>query len=368
MGKKGKQTLLATDEKEDSKKTDNSEEQEKDLPNGSPVVKADDNPDDDDDDDDGHDDESSEEDDDLILEGAIVRNPDVSDSDDTSEEEDDEEEESSEKPESSAAKRPAITIRNDNATKKKIKKTTNPEPEIVQVEFTFNDMDENYFHGLKTMLTSTSSIYAPHSSALADLMIDNVSIGTVVSTEGDKEEGIVYGFATVLNITWYQDKPAIQGLKKFCMDHCPADRKSELEVVLSGKTKRPAGFFLHGRMVNMPLEIVQVLHEQLILDIDWAVKNAEGGEEERKSLDFGVFVRIAPSYRVAQSVAYKFFDDEIFAQHADLTFEVELPKTPGMEETPYCSVIVLTKTGHRAAMQDIVQMVSGGGMNAAADR
>ena len=40
----------------------------------------------------------------------------------------------------------------------------------------------------------------------------------------------------------------------------------------------------------MPIEIVEVLHQQLVLDMDWAVKNADGGEEERKSLDFGAFV------------------------------------------------------------------------------
>ena len=48
-------------------------------------------------------------------------------------------------------------------------------------------------------------------------------------------------------------------------------------------------------MVNMPLEIVEVLQQQLVADMDWAVSNAEGGEAERKSLDFGAFVRIAPA-------------------------------------------------------------------------
>ena len=41
-------------------------------------------------------------------------------------------------------------------------------------------------------------------------------------------------------------------------------------------------------------QLVEILHQQLALDMDWAVKYAEG-EEERKSLDFGAFVRIAPA-------------------------------------------------------------------------
>jgi hypothetical protein len=85
-------------------------------------------------------------------------------------------------------------------------------------------------------------------------------------------------------------------------------------------------------MVNMPLEIVEILHQQLVLDMDWAVEHAEGGEDERKSLDFGAFVRLAPAYRSSGTTYYKLFDDEIFAQHAEFSYEVTLPKTFGMDE------------------------------------
>jgi protein BCP1 len=325
----------------------------------------------DDNDDDGDDDSSSEEDDDMVLEGVIVRNPDVSDSDDTSSEEseNDEEEDAkktgSKKRVSSKDEKPASKKSKDSKGKAVVTKKKSKEagPEIIDVEFTFCDMDEKYFYGMKALLSSQSPCYALGSSALSDLMVENISVGTVVSVEGD-EEGTVYGFASILNVTTYQEHDCIQALKKLCLDKCPEDRKKELETVLSGKTKRPAGFFLHGRMVNMPLEIVHVLHQQLMQDMDWAVKNAEGGEDERKSLDFGAFVRIAPTYRLAQSEAFKFFDDEIFASHAEFTYEIELPKPFGADDTPFCSVIVMTKTGLRAAMKDIEQMVDGSGMPA----
>ena len=126
-------------------------------------------------------------------------------------------------------------------------------------------MEEKYFHGLKTILTSSSPIYGANSSGLADLMIENMDVGTVVSSEGDTD-GNVFGFASVLNVKTHQNQPTIQALKKVCLEQCPEANKKELEIVLSGKTKRPAGFYLHGRMVNMPLEIVEVLHQQLVLD------------------------------------------------------------------------------------------------------
>eukprot|EP00980_Cylindrotheca_fusiformis_P024270 scaffold11698_cov138-Cylindrotheca_fusiformis.AAC.3 len=306
---------------------------------------------------------SDEEDDDLILEGVLVRNPDVSDSDDDSDSSDDgKEEEAKEdtKPPPSkkqkAAQQQKKQTQQQIQNQKKPKKQSKEGPDVIQVDFTFCDMNEKYFHGLKTLLTSTSPIFMAQSSGLADIMIKNVSVGTVISTEGDNE-GTIFGYASVLNVTTYQKEPAIQELKKQCLEKCPAAHKKELEVVLSGKTKRPAGFYMQGRMLNLPLEIVEILHQQLVMDMDWAVNNAQG--VDRKSLDFGAFIRIAPAYQSSNTTYYKYFDDEVFAQHAEFTFEMELPKIHDIDEAPFCVVLVLTKTGHRAGMKSLSQMVHG---------
>jgi protein BCP1 len=304
---------------------------------------------------------SNEEDEDLILEGVIMRNPEVSDSDDTSSEEEEDDDDSKPPP---SKKQKAVSSSNTDPSdpnkekkKRQSKKKKKPRdgPEVVQVDFTFCDMDEKYFHGLKTLLTSSSPMYAAQSSDLADLMIRNVSVGTVISTEGDVD-GTIFGFASVLNVTTYQEETCIQELKKLCLDKCPPAHKSELQTVLSGKTKRPAGFYLQGRMVNLPLEIVEVLHQQLVLDMDWAIEKAEG--VDRKSLDFGAFVRIAPAYQTSGVTYYKYFDDEVFSTHAEFTFEMELPKTFGIEEAPFCVALVMTKTRHRAAMKALKEMVN----------
>jgi protein BCP1 len=289
-------------------------------------------------------DDSSDEssgDDSLVLEGVCMRNPDASsssdDSDDDDEDNDDdeeeEEEEPSKKPEAKdngkrkAAGKPSVKNEEAKAIqKKKKRKKKSKDDEDLNVEFTFCDMDEKYFHGLKALLHDSSTVYQHNSSLLADLMIENISVGTVVST-ADDEDGYVFGFASVLNVSTYQTSPVVQYLKDFCLKECPAQHKKELEVVLSGKTKRPAGFFVHGRMINMPLEIVQVLQQQLVVDMDWAVDNAEGGSEERKSLDFGAFIRLAPCSLSGQSVVYRYFDDEIFAERAEFVFTVDAPKS-----------------------------------------
>jgi protein BCP1 len=321
---------------------------------------------------------SEEEGEDLILEGVLVRNHDVDSSDDSSDsssDSDEEEEESSQPPSkkqknnANQSKLQAATSKKNAKNNKNKKKKGKPEAEIIPVVFTFNDMNDKYFHGIKNHLL-TQPVYAGHSSAMTDIMIENVSVGTVVST--DDGEDNIFGFASVLNITTFQEKDCIKKLKQMWLNACPTEHKHTLTTVLSGTTKRPAGIFLHGRMVNLPLEITHVLHEQLVKDMDWAVENAEGGEEERKSLNFGAFLLLAPCTRDnnTHSIMYKNFDDEIFAGCAEFVFTItsaELRKgagggarsVDGENEDDLVNVIVMTKTGHRQAMVELKQMIHG---------
>ena len=342
------------------------------------------------------DDSSSSDDDSLVLEGGVIRNPDASDSEEDDDDDDDDDKSvSSEEEEPEPTKKKAKKSNNNSAEapskskkdkknqqSKKPKKAAN-KPEMIHVEFLFCDMNERFFHGMKT-LVHHHSIHSPHSSQLADLIIENVSVGTVLSTDEPNapphkkssksksnaalpppNDDNVFGFASVINVTTHSSNPCIQSLKSLCMEHCPSQHKKEMETVLSGKTKRPAGFFFQERMFNVPLEITEVVHQQLVEDMDWAVKNAEGGEVARKSLDFGAFVRMAPCVGSggnagANSVLYKYFDDEIFASNAEFVYTFKAPKIfEGDEEERLCTVIVMTKTGHRAAMKDLAKMING---------
>ena len=316
--------------------------------------------------------DSSSSDDSLVLEGELIRNPDadVSDDDSVSSEED------AEKSSDAQPCKKKAKLNKSDERQQKSKSTpakSKNEPEKIQVEFQFCDMNEKFFHGLKTLL-HRHGIHAPHSSQLADLIIENISVGTVLSTDynpnaadtkpsaatAPNEDPNVFGFASIINLTTHSSNPCITSLKNLCLQHCPSQHKTELETVLSGKTKRPAGFFFQERMVNVPLEITEVLHQQLVLDMDWAVENAHGGEEERKSLDFGAFVRMAPCYSSNGSVIYKYFDDEVFATNAEFVYSFDMPKLyEADEEDGVCSVIVLTKTGHRAAMKELGKMIGG---------
>lgn len=285
--------------------------------------------------------------DDLELDGELIRNP--GNNATPSDEED------------TTAKRPA---QGNNKKQKTGQHQEDSSSDMLQIEFTFCDMAEKFFHGLKNLLHRSSTIYEEQSSNLSDLMIQNVSVGTVVSTSSDTEDN-VFGFASVLNVSTYQKASGIQHLKRLVLDSCPRDRHEELRVILSGTTQRPAGFLLHGRMLNLPLELVLTLHQQLVQDMDWAVEHAEGGKEEQKSLDFGLLVRLAPcqsreANQSSSSLLYKFFDDEVLAGRAEFVCEFTYPPKSGesgqVQET--IAAMVLTKAGHRSALDDIAKMVN----------
>lgn len=308
----------------------------------------------------------SSDDEDLGLEGVLVRHPDASSSSDDDDDDDDNNNNNNVAPDPlapgtspSTMKRSAPTQASAGRRASKQSRTAprrHDEPELVQVTFTFCDMADQYYHALRSLLHASGTVYQPQASALTEHMIDNVSVGTLVSTQDD-DEGNVYGFASVLNVTTYQASPAIQHLKQHCLEHCPKDRKEELQVVLGGNTKRPAGILLLGRMVNLPLEITLELYQQLVKDMDWAVEHAEGGEEERKSLDFGVFLRLAPCQEEGSSVVYSFFEDEIFAGRAEFVFTADAPKAYSKEEKQMLRIMALTKQGFRDGVADIARMV-----------
>ena len=220
---------------------------------------------------------SDEEDDDLVLEGEVIRPAGIDSSDEelSSEEEDNNAVGKKPRkiplPEDYVESKKKTTNKSDMTTGKSEEKkpeskneqkkgkggknkgkskSTEPTVNKVNVDFIFCDMDEKFFFGIKTLLLSNPTL-APQSSALADLMVENVSVGTVISAEGYTDgDDDVFGYASVLNVTTNGSHPCIQYLKKQCLDHCPVQHREELETVLSGKTKRPAGFLIHGRYVS----------------------------------------------------------------------------------------------------------------------
>lgn len=197
----------------------------------------------------------------------------------------------------------------------------------LQVEFLFCDVDTSYWDGIKTLL-SCEPIYVSQSSNLATSMIENTVVGTVVTTE-DQED--VFAVSSVIHYTKFDDD---NWMKKFCLKSCPS---------LSVET---AGFYIHARVINVPLKIVETLHQQLLLDIEWASKN-ENGEEELQTL-----ILFSPCC----NNIYKYFEDDVFESNSELVVPVDIPICKG--EDKQCKMIVMTRAQYQSSIEEISKLVT----------
>ena len=293
------------------------------------------------------------------------------------------------------------------------------------VDFIFCDMEEvKFWDGCKALLTNSSALYQRHASIWTDWLMEQV-IGTVVTTEQDylysssseNTEGpscAVFGFASILDVAAMsssssssqtppdkkpQNEPqtessrneALTYFEQYVTKDCPTEYQSPMKALFqrNREQQQPASLFLflHGRMINLPLEIVLALHQQLWLDWEWdqdeepdnklkshpvaslekkrkkkkrtaqamprqeSILPASGSKEPR-------IVRLAPCTKSNDSLLlYRYYDDELLSDRAVASYTVKAPPSYSQEEAMFLQVMVLTPRGYQQAIQDLDQLV-----------
>jgi hypothetical protein len=322
---------------------------------------------------------SSSDDDSLVFEGIVEKERDLDNYESSDSDEDQEKKPSSRKGNKNVKSQKAEVDKEKNKQKKRAlgSETSDDESDDddgeLEVDFMFCDMNmDNHFHGIKTLL-GFEPLHAPHSSQLSDYILDNVEVGTLVTTEDDPDHN-VYAFASVLNLgpdkdnkSMYGSKPCISKLIKLCIDRCPSEYQTQLTKLLSPKSQKAkaVGLLLQARMVNVPLTIVEVLHQQLIKDMEWAGAGGEKKKKRRPDFDFGTFLVLAPCSRDHSNHAlyYKYVEDEIFASNAEFHFEFDvMQKTASAaqrEAVSYnlCSVLAISRKAYHASLKEFSKLV-----------
>merc|ERR1711982_231611 len=109
------------------------------------------------------------------------------------------------------------------------------------------------------------------------------------------------------------------------------------------------------RMLNVPIVITHAIHQQLSLDLKWAVEN------NNPSFDFGLLVRIAPCYPSQTSASsstnnnittpvYKYFDDEIFATNSEFFYALPKSYSDRADNVMSYTVIILSVTSYKKSI------------------
>ena len=119
----------------------------------------------------------------------------------------------------------------------------------------------------------------------------------------------------------------------------------------------PTGIFLHGRFVNLPLELVPHLHRNLVDDLSWA-QHGDNADDEPRSAAFAevdMCVLLAPvtvsdGYPTpkrdqcinitgsSSAAMFHHFEDDVFAQESTCTL---LFKSPHGPPEAVCAAILL---------------------------
>ena len=154
--------------------------------------------------------------------------------------------------------------------------------ETLSVDFGFFDPKASDFHGVRALLLNSSSLQSLGKSwdvsGLADLMCEQVEVGSVAKVIGEgKEEPAdddVLGFMSAINLHTHRSARFAQELRASLIKRC-ADSKTRDE--LTGYLAHAnTGLIVSERLVNLPAALVPSLVDSLLQDIDWASQHAEG--------------------------------------------------------------------------------------------
>eukprot|EP00520_Triparma_pacifica_P004138 CAMPEP_0118657840 /NCGR_PEP_ID=MMETSP0785-20121206/14241_1 /TAXON_ID=91992 /ORGANISM="Bolidomonas pacifica, Strain CCMP 1866" /LENGTH=281 /DNA_ID=CAMNT_0006550801 /DNA_START=73 /DNA_END=915 /DNA_ORIENTATION=+ len=249
---------------------------------------------------DSGDDSSESSDDEMVL--AQNAGWDESDSDD--------EEEEGVKKSSTAT----TTASSSSSSKRKESQSNN-----VTAEFTLEEMGPPFFWAIRNMV-GNSALYASKASEIADCVVDQVSVGTVVTQPLEEEEEpkkkkakkgkkggdgktvaatdttsypiqmetdprnrCIYAFATILNVNDEETTKFVPGI----LNKVKTAGGKEVEKFLAvekGKGGNEVGLLISDAMVNVPHTIVGNLFDCLIEDVEWARENATGENGKEKLL------------------------------------------------------------------------------------
>eukprot|EP00946_MAST-07B_sp_MAST-7B-sp1_P001168 g1168.t1 len=153
-------------------------------------------------------------------------------------------------------------------------------PEILEVDFEFNDTMEIDFHGIKQLL-ERSAWAVTNISEVADVLVKQAGVGTCVKI--DDTYNCVYGIISALNVAEARKNKlsSIDEMCSFLQSVCPnASKAAELSAVMTDEALQaaPLALLVNERYVNMPPELTPVIHKQLVEDLKWSVDKLEPPE------------------------------------------------------------------------------------------
>jgi len=132
---------------------------------------------------------------------------------------------------------------------------------------------DTYFHNIKTFIKPIFEFENVNNSELADLILSQKEVGSVIKTELEEETGNqnvdLLALTTILNLNFYKEKNVVQQIKKYLLNKIE-QYASEDDKFVSNKIldTDKIGFLINERAINLPMPLIPPLLNMIHDDIE----------------------------------------------------------------------------------------------------
>lgn len=173
--------------------------------------------------------------------------------------------------------------------------------EELEIDFDFRDPDELDFHAVKDLLKSGTWEFAAdlNFTELADSVVGQGNIGTIIKSSSplaeDDDDETSCGLLTALNLRQFKHlgwvKTVEEALMARARKHGSTEVASKLDALLQRQGKdAEVGLLFSERFLNLPPDLIPLLHKALKEDIDWSCTTPECPADERPFYFFTHFL------------------------------------------------------------------------------
>ncbi|XP_042859080.1 protein BCCIP homolog [Penaeus japonicus] len=244
--------------------------------------------------------------------------------------------------------------------------------QTINVEFEGFPANDADFHGIKRLLQQNLRGLEVDVSGIADTIISQNYVGSVIkqvggeeeedddeeandemmNSEEDKEE--VFGVTSVINLSSRKDEACIAGLRTALVEkssvHASDAANQMLREILSNESKH-VGFLISERVVNLPPQFSLPVFESL-------GKEVEEAKKKKMPYNFSYLLLISKVYKtekkkkkkVIETEIWSNAEEEIMSEECIESFEYPVKGDTGMsgewdedddQYTPYRRVLIL---------------------------
>jgi len=227
--------------------------------------------------------------------------------------------------------------------------------EEIQVDFEGRNPIDSDFHGIRQLLNQLFLKSDVNVSQLADYIIGQNYIGSVVTQcEDDEDEdeddemadsNVVFGITTAINLN-KTDVACISQFRNLVIQKAKENATNEVCQQLTDifeNTSNVIAFLLNERYVNIPPQIAVPLMESLVKEVDRA-------NRKKMPFQFTHYMMMLKFYKMetkkskssitSDNIVYSNAEEEVFAKNASLEFHFAAQFDDNTEDGPGSSDVV----------------------------